>query len=47
MPIGSIRYELDPTGVNPDNLVTAEVHELSGMAVRAVTPTTLRISLKA
>ncbi len=39
MPIGSIRYELDPTGVNPDNLVTAEVHELSGMAVRAVTPT--------
>lgn len=30
------RYPLDPTGVNPENLVTAEPHTLSARRIRAV-----------
>lgn len=34
-----IRYELDITGINPDNLVTGELHDLTAREVRAVTTT--------
>lgn len=33
------RYAEDPTGVNPDNLVSGEIHELNERPVRAVVPT--------
>lgn len=33
------RYALDPTGTNPDNLVSGEVHTLSTREIRAVSPT--------
>lgn len=32
-----IRYELDVTGINPDNLVTGELHDLTAREVRAIT----------
>lgn len=39
MPSPLIRYELDPTGLNPDNLIQGEIHTLSINLVRAITPT--------
>ena len=36
MPTVTIRYALDPTGMNPDNLVAGEVHTLSTARNRAV-----------
>lgn len=39
MTLPLIRYALDPTGVNPDNLVVGETHTLSTTQVRAVAPT--------
>ena len=33
------RYAEDPTGTNPDNYVTAELHELSEKPVRVIVPT--------
>jgi len=39
MPNPLIRYELDPTGINPDNLVVGEPHNLSDKPVRAIAPT--------
>lgn len=39
MPLPNIRYALDPTGINPDNLVVGEVHTLSVAQVRAFAPT--------
>jgi len=38
MPATTIRYELDITGVNPDNLVIGELHNLNDREVRAITP---------
>lgn len=38
MPVPIIRYSLDPTGENPDNLVVGETHTLSDHPVRAVAP---------
>lgn len=34
-----IRYELDPTGTNPDNSVVNEAHTLSTTQIRAMVPT--------
>lgn len=34
-----IRYNLDPTGSDPNNLVLGEQHTLSGRTVRAIAPT--------
>lgn len=34
-----IRYPLDPTGINPDNLIVGEIHTLSTRPIRAVAPT--------
>lgn len=39
MPNPLIRYELDITGVNPDNLVLNEPHTLSNNNIRAIVPT--------
>jgi hypothetical protein len=33
-----VRYALDPTGVNPDNFVSGELHTLSNRPVRVVVP---------
>ena len=38
MSITLIRYALDPTGVNPNNHVTGEVHTLSAAQIRSVAP---------
>ena len=38
MTIPLIRYPLDPTGTNPDNLVVAEPHTLSTRSVRGIAP---------
>lgn len=35
---GAYRYALDPTGLNPDNLVIAEEHQTTANSVRAVAP---------
>lgn len=32
------RYNLDPTGVDPDNLVLGEIHQMEHRAVRAIAP---------
>lgn len=40
MPAPIIRYELDPTGTNPDNLVAGEIKTLTpGLQARAAAPT--------
>jgi hypothetical protein len=39
MPLPNIRYALDPTGVNPDNLIVGEIHTLSSSQIRAVATT--------
>lgn len=39
MPLPNIRYALDPTGINPDNLVVGEVHTLSAAQIRAFATT--------
>lgn len=36
MPLTPVRYELDITGINPNNKVTAEPHSLSNRSVRAI-----------
>lgn len=33
-----IRYALDPTGVNPDNFVSGELHTLNDLPVRVIVP---------
>ncbi len=38
-PYNQVRFELDPTGINPDNLVPNEIHNLSSKAIRAISPT--------
>lgn len=38
MPLPVIRYALDPTGINPDNRVVGEIHNLSSRDIRAVAP---------
>ena len=38
MPLNAFRYELDPTGVNPDNLIVGEIHTLSTLQIRAIAP---------
>ena len=38
MPLPIIRYALDPTGVNPDNVVNGEIHTLSTNKIRAIAP---------
>ena len=38
MPQPVIRYPLDPTGVNPNNLVIGELAVLQTRPVRAITP---------
>ena len=39
MPLPLFRYPLDPSGINPDNAVVGEVHELHIRQIRAVAPT--------
>lgn len=39
MPSTNIRYSLDPTGVNSDNLIIGEIHTLSTSRIRAVATT--------
>lgn len=39
MSVPIMRYPLDPTGTNPDNLVEGEIHVLSTRTIRAVAPT--------
>lgn len=36
--IPNIRYELDPTGINPDNAVAGEEHTLNTLQIRSVAP---------
>jgi hypothetical protein len=38
MPLPLVRYEEDPTGINPDNLVVGEIHTLNNRPIRAVSP---------
>lgn len=38
MPLPIIRYTLDPTGLNPDNRVVGEIHNLSSRDIRAAAP---------
>jgi hypothetical protein len=38
MPLPIIRYTLDPTGLNPDNRVVGEIHNLTSRDIRAVAP---------
>lgn len=38
MPLPIIRYTLDPTGLNPDNRVVGEIHNLSSRDIRALAP---------
>lgn len=38
MPQTLVRYTLDPTGVNPDNLIRGETHVLSDRRYRAIAP---------
>lgn len=38
MTVPLIRYPLDPTGTNPDNLVVAEPHTLSTRSIRGIAP---------
>lgn len=38
MPLPIIRYKIDPTGLNPDNRVIGEIHNLSSRDIRAVAP---------
>lgn len=38
MPLPIVRYPLDPTGVNPDNRVTGEIHLLNAKPIRALAP---------
>lgn len=38
MPVPIIRYQLDPTGENPNNLVVGEVHPLDDFPVRVLVP---------
>lgn len=35
----NVRFAYDPTGVNPDNSIQGEIHNLTSHAVRAVAPT--------
>lgn len=39
MPVPIIRYDLDPTGSNPDNFVQGENHTLTPRTVRVIAPT--------
>lgn len=39
MPLPIVRYPLDTTGLNLDNLVSDEIHTLSNKPVRAIAPT--------
>ena len=39
MPTPIIRYQLDPTGVNPDNYVNGEIHAMVRRKVRAIATT--------
>lgn len=39
MPLPIVRYPLDPTGINPDNRVHGEIHNLSTRPIRGVAPT--------
>lgn len=39
MPLPLIRYPLDTTGLNTDNYVNGEIHNLSNKPVRAIAPT--------
>lgn len=38
MPFPLIRYALDPTGINPDNTVSGELHTLNVSPIRAIAP---------
>lgn len=38
MPVPVLRYGLDPTGINPDNLVMDEAHQLANRRIRAISP---------
>lgn len=38
MPLPVIRYQLDPTGINLDNRVVGEIHNLTSRDIRAVAP---------
>lgn len=38
MPTPVLRYGLDPTGINPDNLVVGEAHQLANRRIRAISP---------
>ena len=39
MPLPIMRFELDPTGTNPDNLIVNEPHSLVNRPIRAIAPT--------